>query len=48
MRSVMRDFTYVSSLLALALLFALAWGGPFIQASSSHTSSQAQLQQPAQ
>lgn len=48
MRSVMRDFTYVSCLLALALVFALAWGSPFVQANSSSTLNEAHLQQPAQ
>jgi hypothetical protein len=44
----MRDFTYVSCLFALALIFALAWGSPFVQASSSHAADEAHLQQPAQ
>jgi hypothetical protein len=48
MRSVVRDFTYVSCLFALALLFALAWGSPFVQANSSYAPNEAQLQQPAQ
>jgi hypothetical protein len=48
MRSVMRDFTYVSCLFALALAFELAWGSPFVQANSSYGPNEAQLQQAAQ
>jgi hypothetical protein len=48
MRSVMRDFTYVTCLFALALIFALAWGSPFVQANSSFAPNKVQLQQPAQ
>ena len=48
MRSVMRDFTYVTCLFALALIFALVWGSPFVQANSSFAPNEVQLQQPAQ
>jgi hypothetical protein len=48
MRSVMRDFTYVTCLFALALIFALAWGSPFVQANSSFAPKEVQLQHPAQ
>jgi hypothetical protein len=44
----MRDFTYVSCLFALALIFALAWGSPFVQSGPSYAPDEAQLQQPAQ
>jgi hypothetical protein len=44
----MRDFTYVSCLFTLALIFALAWGSPFVQANSTYAPHQVQLQQPAQ
>jgi hypothetical protein len=46
MRSMMRDFTYVSCLLVIALVFALAWRSPFVQASSAHEPVQAQPHQP--
>lgn len=42
MRSVVRDFTYVSCLLVIALVFALAWRSPFVQASSAYAPVQAQ------
>jgi hypothetical protein len=41
-RSVMRDFTFVSCLLVLALVLALAWRGPFVQADSGHAQMQTQ------
>lgn len=46
MRSMMRDFTYVTCLLVIALVFALAWRSPFVQASSFHAPVQAQFHQP--
>jgi len=48
MRSMMRDLGYSSCLLAIALTFALAWRSPFVEASSAHTTRQAQLEQPNQ
>jgi hypothetical protein len=44
----MRDLTYVSCLLAMALAFALAWGSPFVGAGSAYAPEQAQQQQPGQ
>ena len=35
MRSMMRDFTFVSCLLVVALMLALAWRGPFVHADSA-------------
>ncbi len=45
MRSMMRDFTFVSCLLVVALMFALALRGPFVQAESAHTPTQTQMSQ---
>lgn len=42
MRSMMRDFTFVTCLLVVALMFALAWRGPFVQADSPRSQMQAQ------
>jgi len=42
MQSMMRDFTFVFCLLIVALVFALAWRGPFVQADSAHPQMQAQ------
>jgi len=43
MRSLMRDFTFVSCLLVVALMLALAWRGPFVHADSAQAPMQAQL-----
>jgi hypothetical protein len=48
MRSMMRDFTFVSCLLVVALVIALVWRGPFVQADSAHAPMQSQVQQPNQ
>lgn len=45
MRSLLRDLTYVSCLLVVALVFALACQSPFVQASSTHAPLQAQPHQ---
>jgi hypothetical protein len=45
MRSVMRDFTFVSCLLVVALVLALAWRDPFVQTASAHAPMQAKSQQ---
>jgi hypothetical protein len=42
MRSMMRDLTFISCLLVAALMFALAWRGPFVQANSAHAQTLAQ------
>jgi hypothetical protein len=47
MRSMMRDFTFVACLLVVALVLALAWRGPFVQADSAHPQMQAQPHQPS-
>jgi hypothetical protein len=47
MRSVLpilRDFTYVTCMLTVALVFALAWQGPFVQSGSANVPNQAELQ----
>jgi hypothetical protein len=36
---MMRDFTFVSGLLVVALMLALAWRGPFVQAGSARAAS---------
>lgn len=48
MRSILRDITYVSCLLAMALAFALAWGSPFVGADSAYAPEQSQPQQTGQ
>ncbi|MGB7264840.1 MAG: DUF5818 domain-containing protein [Terracidiphilus sp.] len=45
MRSIRHDLLYGSALSALALAFALAWGGPFFGAPSAQAQEQAQPQQ---
>lgn len=45
MRSMMRDLTFVSCLLFVALMFALAWRGPFVQEDPAHAQSLAQALQ---
>jgi hypothetical protein len=41
---VLRDFTYVTCMLTLALVLALAWRSPFVQSGSANAPNQAQLQ----
>lgn len=48
MRSVLRDFVYVSCLLVMALVFALAWQSPFVETGSSYGPLQAQQGHPSQ
>jgi hypothetical protein len=45
MRLIVRDLTYLAYLLVVALVFALAWGSPFIEAGSAGAPNQAQLPQ---
>jgi hypothetical protein len=47
MRSMMRDFTFISCLVVMALMLALLWQGPFVHAHShpAPTATQAQTQQ---
>jgi hypothetical protein len=42
MRSMMRDFTFISCLVLVALVLALAWQGPFVQAGSANAASASQ------
>jgi hypothetical protein len=44
MRSIVRDFTYVTCLLVIAFMFALAWRSPFVQASLAHAPAPVQTQ----
>jgi len=44
-RFIVRDLTYLACLLAVALVFALAWGSPFIVAGSANAPNQAQAPQ---
>ncbi len=50
MRSVMREFTFVSCLIVVALMLALVWRDPFVPAHShsAHAQLQAQSQQAKQ
>lgn len=46
MRAMMRDFTFVSCLLLVALMFALALRGPFVRTASASAPIQTQQDQP--
>jgi len=48
MRSLKQDIVFVLAISAIAVVIALAWGSPFIDAGGAHAQNTDRLQQPMQ